>query len=118
MKIFISSLGSSKISPGLRFLFPFFVFLSGLLFLGGFVLFCIFVKMIFMRSFIFGILFIIFGLPLIGRLLFFLFLLLLPRLFGNFTGKAGREEEPFGPNDDIIDVKCKIETVGKSHQRS
>lgn len=77
------------------------------LFFGGLYLLYLFLRMIFMRSLLLGLLFLFFALPLIGRLIFFLFIAVFPFLVAGILGMSNGKENT-DKEDDVIDVKYKI----------
>ncbi len=86
----------------------FFIMLGALALLaGGFFLVAIVVRFAFAQGALFGFLFLFLVFPLIGRFLFFLFLIALPAFLSWFFS-LGNARPKQGEDDDVIDVPHKI----------
>ena len=107
MKIFYSSFGHPPLHPGGKLISWFFLFLF-VFFLGGGIygLFWL-LRLIFAKSFLLGVLFIFFGFPFIARLLFFVFLVLVPLLLAGLS-MTGEKQENTKASEDVVDVKYKV----------
>ncbi|MFB3919797.1 hypothetical protein BU251_07265 [Candidatus Velamenicoccus archaeovorus] len=85
----------------------FFIMLGGLAFLaGGLLLVALLVRWAFAQGIFFGFVFLFLVFPLIGRFLFFLFLIGLPAFLSWFFSLGSPKREP--KDDDVIDVPHKI----------
>ncbi len=85
----------------------FFVMLAGLAFLaGGFLLVVLVVRWAFAQGIFFGLVFLFLVFPLIGRFLFFLFLIGLPAFLSWLFSLGNSRQE--SKDDDVIDVPHKI----------
>jgi len=90
-------------------LMVFCLLLSGLLGIG----YCLYLilKAVFSVSAVFGLLFVFFVLPVLGRILFMLFF----SIFSSFLAfsfspilRNGRKDKNTAKDDDIIDIKCRV----------
>ena len=108
MKIFYSSFRYPRAKTASRWITLFLVLLGLALILGAACLVYLVFKFVFGKSFLLGVLFLFFGLPLIGRLLFILFLSILPSLLTLLFHESKDDREAPKAKDDVIDVKYKI----------